>query len=112
MAPLFPLGWSHYVELQTLDDCAERHFYEIETAANQWSVRVSSIVNALRLQEVLRAKTRWGFRMRKTEIYSGFQHNPAIFCPHSAYLVMWALACDHRCRGRTGGLRQCCEFLL
>jgi len=35
----FTLGWSHYVELLTLDDPAERHFYEIEAAANQWSVR-------------------------------------------------------------------------
>lgn len=35
----FPLGWSHYVELLTLDDPAERGFYEIEAAANQWSVR-------------------------------------------------------------------------
>jgi predicted nuclease of restriction endonuclease-like (RecB) superfamily len=35
----FTLGWSHYVELLTLDDTAERRFYEIETAANQWSVR-------------------------------------------------------------------------
>ena len=35
----FTLGWSHYVELLTLDDTAERRFYEIEAAANQWSVR-------------------------------------------------------------------------
>jgi predicted nuclease of restriction endonuclease-like (RecB) superfamily len=35
----FTLGWSHYVELLTLDDSAERSFYEIESAANQWSVR-------------------------------------------------------------------------
>ncbi len=35
----FTLGWSHYVELLTLDDSAERRFYEIETAANEWSVR-------------------------------------------------------------------------
>lgn len=35
----FTLGWSHYVELLTLDDTAERHFYEIEAAANQWTVR-------------------------------------------------------------------------
>lgn len=35
----FTLGWSHYVELLTIDDPAERHFYEIEAAANQWSVR-------------------------------------------------------------------------
>ena len=35
----FKLGWSHYVELLTLDDPAECSFYEIEAAANQWSVR-------------------------------------------------------------------------
>jgi predicted nuclease of restriction endonuclease-like (RecB) superfamily len=35
----FTLGWSHYVELLTLDDSDERRFYEIEAAANQWSVR-------------------------------------------------------------------------
>jgi len=35
----FTLGWSHYVELLTLDDTAERSFYEIEAASNQWSVR-------------------------------------------------------------------------
>lgn len=35
----FTLGWSHYVELLTLDDPAERRFYEIEAAANQWTVR-------------------------------------------------------------------------
>lgn len=39
IASSLPLGWSHYVELLTLDDTAERRFYEIETAANQWSVR-------------------------------------------------------------------------
>jgi predicted nuclease of restriction endonuclease-like (RecB) superfamily len=35
----FTLGWSHYVELLTLDDSSERRFYEIEAAANQWTVR-------------------------------------------------------------------------
>jgi predicted nuclease of restriction endonuclease-like (RecB) superfamily len=39
IASSLPLGWSHYVELLTLDDTAERRFYEIETAANQWTVR-------------------------------------------------------------------------
>lgn len=36
---IFPLGWSHYVELLTIDCPDERRFYEIEAAANQWSVR-------------------------------------------------------------------------
>ena len=35
----FKLGWSHYVELLTIDSTDERHFYEIEAAANQWTVR-------------------------------------------------------------------------
>ena len=35
----FPLGWSHYVELLTIESPDERHFYEIEAAANQWTVR-------------------------------------------------------------------------
>lgn len=29
----------HYVELLTIDEAEERKFYEIEAAANQWSVR-------------------------------------------------------------------------
>ncbi len=35
----FRLSWTHYVVLLTIDDAGERHFYEIEAAANQWSVR-------------------------------------------------------------------------
>lgn len=35
----FKLSWSHYVVLLTLDDADERSFYEIEAAANSWSVR-------------------------------------------------------------------------
>lgn len=35
----FTLGWSHYVELLTIDSAGERRFYEIEAAENQWSVR-------------------------------------------------------------------------
>ena len=38
-ASRFTLGWSHYVELLTLDDPAERRFYEIEAASGGWSVR-------------------------------------------------------------------------
>ena len=33
------LGWSHYVELLTIDSTNERNFYEIEAVQNQWSVR-------------------------------------------------------------------------
>jgi exonuclease VII small subunit len=35
----FPLGWSHYVEMLTIDSAEEKSFYEIEAATNQWSVR-------------------------------------------------------------------------
>jgi predicted nuclease of restriction endonuclease-like (RecB) superfamily len=35
----FGLGWSHYVALLTIDNPDERRFYEIEAAANSWSVR-------------------------------------------------------------------------
>jgi predicted nuclease of restriction endonuclease-like (RecB) superfamily len=35
----FTLGWSNYVELLTISDPDERSFYEIEAAANQWSLR-------------------------------------------------------------------------
>jgi len=35
----FPLGWSHYVALLTIDNPEERRFYEIEAGANAWSVR-------------------------------------------------------------------------
>ncbi|MCX6972481.1 MAG: PDDEXK nuclease domain-containing protein [Verrucomicrobia bacterium] len=35
----FAIGWSHYVVLLTIGNPDERRFYEIETAANAWSVR-------------------------------------------------------------------------
>jgi predicted nuclease of restriction endonuclease-like (RecB) superfamily len=35
----FSLGWSHYVSLLTIENPAERRFYEIEAAENSWSVR-------------------------------------------------------------------------
>jgi predicted nuclease of restriction endonuclease-like (RecB) superfamily len=35
----FSLGWSHYVQLLTLENEAERRFYEIEAKANAWGVR-------------------------------------------------------------------------
>lgn len=33
------LGWSHYVELLTIDNPEERRFYEIEALQNGWGVR-------------------------------------------------------------------------
>ncbi|MDF7806067.1 PDDEXK nuclease domain-containing protein [Pontiellaceae bacterium B12219] len=35
----FKLSWSHYVVLLSIDNPAERSFYEIEAAENSWSVR-------------------------------------------------------------------------
>lgn len=37
--PKFALSWSHYLKLMRIDDPAERNFYEIEAAANNWSLR-------------------------------------------------------------------------
>ena len=34
-----PLGWSHYITLMSVTDPDARRFYEIEAAANGWSVR-------------------------------------------------------------------------
>ena len=39
LAERLPLGWSHYVTLLTVSDTEARRFYEIEAAANDWSVR-------------------------------------------------------------------------
>lgn len=35
----FKLGWSHYLKLIRITDKAERKFYEIEAAQNNWSLR-------------------------------------------------------------------------
>jgi len=35
----FYLGWGHYVRLMRISNLEERHFYEIETYKNNWSVR-------------------------------------------------------------------------
>ncbi len=37
--PDFQLSWSHYLMLTRINDVRERRFYEIEAAANNWSVR-------------------------------------------------------------------------
>ena len=39
LAAELPLSWSHYVALLTIDDSAERQFYEIESSCNGWSLR-------------------------------------------------------------------------
>lgn len=36
---LFRLSWSHYVFLMAIKDEAERNFYEVESAQQQWSLR-------------------------------------------------------------------------
>jgi predicted nuclease of restriction endonuclease-like (RecB) superfamily len=35
----FQLSWSHYLKLRRIEDRAERRFYEIETVANNWSLK-------------------------------------------------------------------------
>jgi predicted nuclease of restriction endonuclease-like (RecB) superfamily len=37
--PDFQLSWSHYLKLMRMEDAAERNFYEIESAANNWSLK-------------------------------------------------------------------------
>lgn len=37
--PDFQLSWSHYLMLIAIDDLNERKFYEIESKANNWSLR-------------------------------------------------------------------------
>ena len=39
MADAFKLSWTHYLFLMSIDDPDERSFYEIESAAQNWSVR-------------------------------------------------------------------------
>jgi len=39
LAARLTLGWSHYVALLTIENPAERRFYEIEAGQNSWSVR-------------------------------------------------------------------------
>lgn len=38
-AKSFPLSWSHYVRLMSIENSDERKFYEIECKENNWSVR-------------------------------------------------------------------------
>ena len=35
----FYLSWSHYLKLMRIEDIDERHFYEIESVKNDWSLR-------------------------------------------------------------------------
>lgn len=37
--PQFSLSWSHYLVLMRIDNTDERHFYEIESQKENWSVR-------------------------------------------------------------------------
>ena len=34
----FYLSWSHYLKLMRIDNVDERHFYEIESVTNDWSL--------------------------------------------------------------------------
>ncbi len=35
----FYLSWSHYLKLMRINNIEERHFYEIESVKNDWSLR-------------------------------------------------------------------------
>lgn len=35
---VFPLSWSHYIKLMRIENVDERHFYEIESARQGWSL--------------------------------------------------------------------------
>jgi len=39
ISPVFPLSWSHYVFLMSIEEENERRFYEIESASQNWSLR-------------------------------------------------------------------------
>ena len=39
LSSLFPLPWSHYERLLTVEDLNARHFYEQETLRGDWSIR-------------------------------------------------------------------------
>jgi hypothetical protein len=39
LAVSFPLSWSHYVRLLSVEDVTARQFYETEALRNGWSVR-------------------------------------------------------------------------
>lgn len=72
----FQLSWSHYLVLMRIEDANERGFYEIETAANNWSLRElkrqyhSSLYERLALsrnkEEVMRL-TKQGQKLEKQE---------------------------------------------
>jgi len=72
----FALSWSHYLVLMRIADANERGFYEIETAANNWSLRQlkrqyhSSLYERLALsrnkEEVMRL-TKHGQKLEKPE---------------------------------------------
>jgi len=39
VSPKFVLSWSHYIKLMRIENPDERNFYEIECAANNWSLK-------------------------------------------------------------------------
>jgi predicted nuclease of restriction endonuclease-like (RecB) superfamily len=57
IAACFPLPWSHYVKLQSLDDENARRFYEEEALRGGWSVRqLNRQINSLFYQRTLMSK--------------------------------------------------------
>ena len=81
----FVLGWSHYVELLTIDGAEERLFYEIEAAANQWSVRelqrqiASAVVSAPRFRLQGRGRSPSGPKIQAQRAVKPKSKNSASF---------------------------------
>lgn len=59
LAPRFPLPWSHYEKLLTLQDQKARHFYETEALRGGWSVRqLDRQISSLFYQRTLLSKNK------------------------------------------------------
>jgi predicted nuclease of restriction endonuclease-like (RecB) superfamily len=61
-ASAFPLPWSHYVRLLSLDSAAARRFYEVEALRGGWSERqLSRQISTQFFERTIRAKDREAF---------------------------------------------------
>lgn len=70
-APIFPLPWSHYVRLLSVDDHDARHYYEREALLGGWSVRqLDRQIATLAYQRTRGARS----RVAKEEILSAEAH--------------------------------------
>jgi hypothetical protein len=60
----FCLSWSHYQVLINLPTSEERDFYEIEVAANQWSIREKESIDRLKIHQPEKIHKLWTLGMR------------------------------------------------